>query len=354
MPFAPSIRKEILTALDKEIIPALWKQRVALGYVAPPLEFPDGIEAKLVSSKVPPRDNEFPSFLNNGYWPEAKLHSTFHAYLSCIYEGEAVERTLITKEQAVKYQTEQGIYSLQAASPSVLYFPAETPRNTGDRSFLEEDHLSQSTRVKIIQIALLDPVLVHTHVKTATRYEASHSLQITDPALLLLAALLEEEMHDTTKLHPSTAQAALLTFMLRLRQGLVASPVRLANTSFPPTVNVPSSTKREDMIYDKAIYFIQTHLHEKLSVSRIANELDISPTQLNRYFRKFVGTSTMDHVQKQRIEAAKNILIEGSENIEETALLLGYKYSTAFSAAFRKETGMSPREFRQKSAVKRS
>jgi hypothetical protein len=101
MPFAPAIRKEILQALENSIIPALWKQQVPLGYVAPPLRFPQGITQRLLSSKMPRADAKPLEFPIQSRWTKAKLHSTHHPYLSFIYEGIADERILLTAVQAI-------------------------------------------------------------------------------------------------------------------------------------------------------------------------------------------------------------------------------------------------------------
>ena len=293
MPFAPRIQKEILKALDESIIPALWKQQVPLGYVAPPLLFPPGIRCDLVSPRLPRRDTKPPSFPIQASWTKAKLHSTAHPYLSFIYEGAASEHTLITAAQSSQYKIDGGIYAMQWQAPGVLLFPAGVPRNTGSYRFFPEDSDSPFPKLKILQLAFRDKILMHTHTELVAEVEASHSLQIKDASLLTLVSLFQEELQNAPAIHQEIAQAMLLTIMLRLRHQLASQPLSLANTAYPQSIDSVLPGKHAEDSCQRTIHFIQTHLHESLSLPMIASEVEISPTHLNRLFRQFSGVPIM-------------------------------------------------------------
>lgn len=354
MPFAPRIRKEILKALDESIIPALWKQQVPLGYVTPPLLFPPNIQCDLVNSRLPRRDAKSPSFPIQASWKNAKLHSTAHTYLSFIYEGVANERTLITAAQASQYKIRKGIYTVQWQAPGVLFFPAGVSRNSGARRFFQENPNPHFSTLKILQLAFRDKILIHTHTELVSEVEASHSLQINDASLLALAGLFQEELQNALTIHQETAQAMLLTIMLRLRHQLASHPPSLANTAHPQTIESALPGKNTQDFCQKTIHFIQTHLHEPLSLPMIAQEIEISPTHLNRLFRQFSGIPVMRYVKLQRIAAAKTILEAGTENIAEIAALVGFGSSTVFCRVFLHETGLTPNNFRRQSKHSKS
>jgi len=354
MPFAPRIRKDILKALDESIIPALWKQQVPLGYAAAPLRFPPGIQKDLLDSRLPRRDAKSPGFPIHTSWTKAKLHSTMHPYLSFIYEGNAKERTLITAAQSSQHKISKGVYALSGPAPNVLFFPTGVPRNTGTYTFFDKNSTQPPTSIRILQLAFRDKILVHTHTETMGKRETSHSLQINDAALLTLANLFQEELQNAPTAHQETAQAALLTFMLRLRHQLAIHPPNLANTSHPPISESAMLNKNNPDVCQQAIYFIQTHLHEPLSLPLIAREVKLSPVHLSRLFRQFSGISLMRYVRQQRINAAKSILLNGPESINEIAVLLNFKRAAAFCSVFRQETGMTPLQFRRQFAPDKS
>jgi len=354
MPFAPRIRKEILKALDESIIPALWQQRVPLGYAAPPLRFPPSIKKSLLNPKLPRRDAEPSGFPIQTSWTKAQLHATFHPYLSFIYEGNADERTLINAAQSSQYNISKGVYAVYGQAPSVLFFPPGVPRNTGAYTFLNKNSNPISASIRVLQLAFRDKILVHTHTHTLAEKEASHSLQINDAALLTLANLFQEELQNAPETHQEIAQATLLTFMLRLRHQLASHPPSLANTSHPPIAKRAMANKNSPNVCQQATYFIQTHLHEHLSLPLIARETKLSPAHLSRLFRQFSGISLMHYVRQQRINAAKKILIEGTESVQEIAVLLNFKRASAFCSVFRQETGMTPLQFRRQFAPDKS
>lgn len=351
MPSALRIRKEILKALDESIIPALWKQQVPLGYVTPLLQFPSGIEKRLISTKLPRRATKPPGFPIQNVWPNAKLHSTAHPYLSFVYEGAANERTLITSTQS---KIVKGIYAIQWQAPGAVYFPASIPRNTGAYRSFQEQPTSPISTLKTLQLAFRDTILIHTRIENLNEEETSHSLQISDSSLLTLAHLFQEELQNSPIDHQETAQATLLTFMLRLRNQLTSHPPHLANTSYPQIIKSVSPNKHSQDVCQRTIRYIQTHLHEPLSLPRIADEMGFSSTHLNRLFHEFSGVPIIHYVKLQRIAAAKTILQLGTENIAEIATLVGFGSSTVFCRAFLRETGLTPNQYRRETRQRKS
>jgi AraC-like DNA-binding protein len=347
MAFPPRIRKDILAALDEHIIPPLWQRQVSLGYVAPPLRFPAGIEKHLLSRRLPRPDKLSPGFPILKIWTKAKLHSTSHAYLSFIYRGMAEERTLITAAQVAGYRMEKGVYGVRCQAPGALFFSANTPRNSGSADFSYIDsrlHLP----VNILQIAFRDEILVHIHKRVSQQVETTHSLLVKDIHLLNLAVAFEEGLRNAPVSNQDTAQAMLLAFLLRLRHYLFSHAPRLANTAHPPSPDFQSAEGRGQEIYREIIYFIQTHLHEKISLLLLTRKFPISSTHLNRLFHQFNGIPVMRYVRRQRIEAAKTMLpVNHDESIKEIATLLQFKSTSAFCSAFRQETGLTPKQFRR-------
>jgi len=354
MPFAPRIRKDILKALDKHIIPALWKQQIPLGYVAPPLQFPSGISKRLINARMPRPDTEPPEFPVQERWTKAKLNSTYYPYLSFIYEGIADERTLITAAQAKQHSINKGMYALRWQAPSALLFSPGAPRNMGSKAFWEDSNAHPSI-TKILQLAFSDEILVHIHVENALQTEEhSHSLQIKDVSLISLASLFHEELRRLPTGNQDTAQAVLLTLMLRLRDYLHSHSASIANTSYSPVALAKPSSERNVTTWQKANSFIQMHLHEQLSLPLIAQKVAISPAHLNNLFHQFSGTSVMRYVRQQRIMAAKEILAERHESIKEIAVMLNFKNSAAFCSVFRHETGLTPKQFRRQATQHKS
>ncbi|MBJ7442044.1 MAG: AraC family transcriptional regulator, partial [Sphingopyxis sp.] len=74
---------------------------------------------------------------------------------------------------------------------------------------------------------------------------------------------------------------------------------------------------------------------------------NMSPRQLTRGFRASRGHSIGDHIAQTRIDMAKRHLAT-SESVKEIAFALGFASPSSFAFAFRRATGSTPRQFRQR------
>lgn len=346
MPSAPRIRKEVLQALENQIIPALYQQEVPLGNVTLPFRFPEGINTRLIRKTVPRDGDNSMGYPIQTHWPKAKLHSTFHFYIGFIYEGIADERTFVTAAQAAEHKIAKGIYALRWQAPAVLLFPPGTPRNTGSKASFWEGPEPPPLSMKILWLRICDQILIHVHEEPVG---LPHPLQINDHALTTMANLFCEEMQGAPGNHQRTAQAIFLAMMLRLQQSFLIRYPQIANTSHPPTPIVANevSSKQAHNAWQDAVIFIQMHLHEHLTVPILAQRVGFSPAHINRLFHQFSGVPVIRYVRLQRIAAARKILEEGVENINEIAALVGFSSATAFCRAFLQETGLTPNQFRR-------
>lgn len=94
---------------------------------------------------------------------------------------------------------------------------------------------------------------------------------------------------------------------------------------------------------------IEDRLEQSLeppSLIELAQLCDLSVRQLSRGFRESRGQSIGQYVARHRIERAKDALVR-DPSIKSIASRLGFSSTAAFSAAFRKATGVAPSQFRR-------
>ncbi len=97
----------------------------------------------------------------------------------------------------------------------------------------------------------------------------------------------------------------------------------------------------------KAKAFINGHLNEEVSVYSIAEMLYLTPTYFSKLFKHITGEGCNSYIIRKRIEKAKSLLNTTSMKTRKIASLVGYKDTNYFSLAFKKQTGMSPTEYRE-------
>ena len=102
---------------------------------------------------------------------------------------------------------------------------------------------------------------------------------------------------------------------------------------------------RKDDI-DLAIKTIRENLHDpELSVTEIANKIQISEVHFRRLFRKTHNISPMKYVTTLRIEKAKEYLRLKEMSVAQIAEKCGFTSSYYFSRVFKSETGLTPTEY---------
>lgn len=102
----------------------------------------------------------------------------------------------------------------------------------------------------------------------------------------------------------------------------------------------------------EALRFIRNHADQQITLADILDHVAVSRRSLEIRFKKAIGHSVEQETINVRMARAKQLLGQTVMPITQVALNSGYHSSTGFSVAFRKETGMSPREFRKYLAAK--
>jgi len=81
------------------------------------------------------------------------------------------------------------------------------------------------------------------------------------------------------------------------------------------------------------------------SVNHIATELNLSPKYLSDLLKQETNKTALELIHLHVVSEAKNMLVAGEQSISEIAYKLGFENPPYFSRLFRKETGMSPKEY---------
>lgn len=78
-----------------------------------------------------------------------------------------------------------------------------------------------------------------------------------------------------------------------------------------------------------------------------ANALQVSQKKLNEVAKNITGKTACDLVEEKIVKEAKKILTQSREQVKQIAWQLGYEDQYYFSRIFKKQTGISPREYRK-------
>ncbi|MDW3192955.1 MAG: helix-turn-helix domain-containing protein [Cytophagales bacterium] len=94
--------------------------------------------------------------------------------------------------------------------------------------------------------------------------------------------------------------------------------------------------------------FIESHFGENITLEALSEQAALSRRNLIRRFKKATQNTPFQYLQRVRVEAAKKLLERTDKNITEAMVEVGYSDNKAFRSVFKKYTGISPVDYRNK------
>ena len=193
--------------------------------------------------------------------------------------------------------------------------------------------------VLLLQIApsLLDEVLVEAADIDPQSASLIPRFAHPDAVIYRYCRLLAREVECSTDPGSAFAQdllgRAIALAVLRRHSTMSGSrqdePMRIA----------PARLKR-------VLEFMHAELSGNSSLTQIAALSGLSPTHFARAFRLTMGIPPHRYLVNLRMELARRLLEETRTPIAQVAERCGFEHASSFTTAFRKSTGVTPREWR--------
>jgi len=115
-----------------------------------------------------------------------------------------------------------------------------------------------------------------------------------------------------------------------------------------PFIIFQGQKTHEDEAVKNAQEFIEKNFQERITVDQLASAFAMGRRSLERRFKKATSNTVSEYIQRVKIEAAKKSFETSRKNINEVMYDVGYADVKAFRTIFRKVTGLSPMEYRNK------
>jgi AraC family transcriptional regulator len=93
--------------------------------------------------------------------------------------------------------------------------------------------------------------------------------------------------------------------------------------------------------------WMREHIAEEFNLDRLAAQAGLSKFYFNRLFKSAVGVSPSHYHINLRMDEARQLLRETKKSVMEIALDIGYANPSHFAQLFRRETGLSPSDYRR-------
>ncbi len=106
--------------------------------------------------------------------------------------------------------------------------------------------------------------------------------------------------------------------------------------------------KKSRNVIEQIKNIINKRYNENITINDIAKEVYLSTTYLCMIFKQETGETVNDYITKVRIERAKELLKDPQNKLYDICYSIGYIEPGYFSKIFKKHTGLSPTEYRDK------
>ena len=217
-----------------------------------------------------------------------------------------------------------------------------TWRNSGTKAHWERPDIPDTGSTLLWLMIEPEVTFVHLCWSRAGQHVGSRSLRIADEAIFPLVELLQEEL---TAGEPGEAVTQTLLLILdrahralREERSLVHGPHLHRRANPAPSENLGGRIQQ----------YIDAHLAQRPTLEGVARTFYISKACITRELQNQTGQSFNVYLQQRRLEHAKHLLATSAISVKSVAWQSGFARPGYFNAVFRRETGLTPLEYRKK------
>lgn len=106
-----------------------------------------------------------------------------------------------------------------------------------------------------------------------------------------------------------------------------------------------------DNLIDNVIYYLRNNIYSRIEISDICVKFGYSKSHIFKEFKHKTGQTIIDYFTQLKIDEAKRLLRKKENNISQVSSQLAFDNPNYFSKVFKKITGLSPSEYKEKCSI---
>lgn len=167
--------------------------------------------------------------------------------------------------------------------------------------------------------------------------EISYEVKFRDTEIELLFDKISDGFADKKPFYKCIILANCLEIMALLTRNHISG-----------SATTDATATKKAQLTRQVMQYIARNIGEKITLKSISDELKYSHFYLEHIFSELTGLSIREYLTESRIREAEKLLLSSDLPISEISEKCGYSNAAAFSTAFKKNSGVSPIEYRKK------
>lgn len=243
-------------------------------------------------------------------------------------------------------------YSIPDKHKPVEYIslPHNNEESTISLAMLEQNYENERILMSAVSSGKLHKlVAVSSSVSNnGTQIRLSDTLRDRKNYLIILKTLLRKAA-ENGEVHPfhidklSDHYAQKIEDIRTIKQGMILQNDMIRDFC---TLVKKHSLKKYSYYVSRVITMVQYDLTADLGLKKLAEELNVNASYLSELFHREYGTTLTDFINKERINHGIHLLKSTRKSVQEIATECGIPDSSYFIKLFKKQTGITPKQFR--------
>lgn len=148
----------------------------------------------------------------------------------------------------------------------------------------------------------------------------------------IVAQIFKDDSDGYRSVYRQTTVEQVIEWLIFLKDGLLEFLSKQKNDS-------------KNRIVLNVKKYIENHVKEKLTLTDVASEFNITPNYLSQLFKKYNDIGFSEYITLAKINKAKSLIIDDDYKIYEIANILGFENAYYFSKVFKKVVGCTPSQY---------
>lgn len=181
--------------------------------------------------------------------------------------------------------------------------------------------------------------LAHNHIMYHSRPQFALTEEQVRKAMKIVDVI---EMISQTDLQQMPNRHELLAYMFDVFFEVIAMYQ-------PEEYKANSSLDKNEMLFSSFCELLAKNYRDHKTMTWYAEQLHLTPKYFSAQIQRIIGKTAADWIQEWLLTRAKNLLdTRGDMNIQEISQSLGFDEQASFTRFFRRGTGLSPRQWRER------